>query len=298
MGERDNKNLTVEVEERGNLPAELPAVCLEKTVVFPEEIIIPGFFERDTVRKQIVEIVKQVSEADLLVLPLYSAWMAGYVLEACARTRGLPFPPRVGLRATSQIISNFEEKRGMMLEEYTQRIKKETIFPLPANGDEKIIAFYFWLEKEAARKGSLVDLAIAEISEKAVPFKTRKVIIADDVYSGVTLGMLVPFEVRKAVPQAEIKVIDLFPGRWLEELLIETFKNISLELDIYSPEFCILRKAIRGGVQEKGNPRKLKESDFSGSRYDSEKLKGLHPKAVAKLQEYGRRLASDSSLWG
>jgi hypothetical protein len=31
----------------------------------------------------------------------------------------------------------------------------------------------------------------------------------------------------------------------LEELLIETFKNISLELDFYSPEFCILRNAIR-----------------------------------------------------
>jgi hypothetical protein len=36
------------------------------------------------------------------------------------------------------------------------------IFPLPANGEEKIIAIYFWLDEGAARKGSFVDLAIAE----------------------------------------------------------------------------------------------------------------------------------------
>jgi len=270
----------------------------EIVVPFPKEIVIPACLERKATKKSVVEKVKKLSEYDLVVLPLFSAWMSGFVLESCAQEKGLSFPTKLGLGGTSEIIGNFEDESGIMLEEYHNRITKESFSPPRANDDPKILAFYSWLEREAAKEGSLVNKGIDKIALKAAAIGARKIAVVDESGVGITLGMLVPFMVRKAVSVEKLEVIRLFQAAWLGDVLIETLEKSGIGWgDITSFEKGILINAIRGGIQVGGEPRDLRGSDFVGTRFDAKNLRNLHQKTVERLKEYGKTLALDNSLW-
>lgn len=276
-----------------------PLLLWPETVVpFPEEIVIPACLERRATKESVVKKTKKLSEYDLVVLPLFSAWMSGFVLESCAKEKGLPFPAKLCLGGTSEIIGNFEDESGIMLEEYHNRITKEFLFPLRANGDPKILTFYSWLEREAVKEGSLVNKGINKIAQKAAEVGTKEIAVVDESGLGITLGMLVPFMVRKAVSVQKLEVIRVFQAGWLGDVLVETLEKAGIGWgDIGSFEKGILINAIRGGIQVGGEPRDLSESDLQGTRFDAESLKNLHQKIVEKLKEYGKALALDNSLW-
>jgi hypothetical protein len=268
---------------------------------------------------RVIETAHRVAEADLAVVLQRTGALAYWAVIGYAEARGLALPPAIEALIGREISYEFEERTGIMLNDYKWRVTNDTPLPYHLKSDDDIETYYAWLEKRSRRETSQVSRVIRHLqgAASAMGRLDRVMIVDESSYQGPTLYMTAPFIVRKAFPCATIQASYLFQEALCGlDLCRANFAHLTPHYAENRAEAALVHALMLGHVDYRGSLERLDEHNLRRvgkriashsatvadlhprnpapgliARYGMEALLSLHPMAIDAMRRYGQSLA-------